>query len=381
MLPQKQLPASLRYFRAQLRTLARPSVLASGIVLCLVVVGIWEYWTHPEWLSAAGNNPQISNDRVADSDNTGTDNILFGPNIPPSIADIENSQVLKKELNTPIIPPVDTPFLQNSDNSQSQGLYDRLTHQQSPTGTQTNHSGVSETSTDKTYASTPIAPSIPNLLPNSSTSGSFLGVPISQPSFPSTTTASPSSVTGSNLFNPININPSIAPVSPLQTALSQISPNNSTLPSVVAQTPPLVPSPSLPTTLNQGQIAPPPTQPYPSTYNLPSTQPYPSTYNLPSTQNFASPAAQPSANGYGTSPTTSTTAYPNAYSINPYNYSNRPQSLPTNPPVAPTTATTLQTPNNLSQPSYQNPNPATRFNNPPVNYAPGYPGIFPSQRK
>ena len=50
--PKKVSPSN-RYFKARLEPFARPIFWLSGGMLVLLLVIVWQYWTHPEWIGAS----------------------------------------------------------------------------------------------------------------------------------------------------------------------------------------------------------------------------------------------------------------------------------------------------------------------------------------
>ncbi|HEY9876084.1 MAG TPA: hypothetical protein V6D12_21815 [Candidatus Obscuribacterales bacterium] len=354
MSPLKKLPTSLKYFKARLRTLARPGVLVPAVMLCLLLVGVWEYWTHPEWLSASGSNQDTTNNGAGESTLSQQDSA--------AIADIDSSPVLQQTLDTPLFTlPTALPN-QKTQVPKPESLYEQITRQQATAGTQSTPLAGSDTPKDKAYGSNPFYTPAPTFFnPGSLTNGNtFLGGnPISRPSPSSTTGAITSPVIGSSWLDTVNSNSSAATISPLQAALNQLSIANSLPSSATTQTPPSTLNQSLPNPVNQGQsIIPPSTQPSVNGYSLPQQTP-------PST------------------------AYPNPYPSNPYTYLNQPQQLPSVAPVAPMTQVAPGNANTFNQPSLpantfgqsalQNPNQTTGLNNPGFNSPQATPGWQPSQ--
>lgn len=100
----KQLPPSLRYFKARLRPLAQPLLWGPVLVVALGMFALWTLSVNPEWLSTDG-------DEALGESNVGGSNTLSAEDSAIA-ADIDTSNKLSSLLNTPVI--------------RNQGLFDEL---------------------------------------------------------------------------------------------------------------------------------------------------------------------------------------------------------------------------------------------------------------
>lgn len=86
-MPQRHYPpAYLRYLKARLWNLARPSFWGTAIVLSVVGLVIKEYWTNPDFLAKSQTNPVASPQQPVDSSLSAEDKAIA--------ADIDNLPVL-----------------------------------------------------------------------------------------------------------------------------------------------------------------------------------------------------------------------------------------------------------------------------------------------
>ncbi|HEY9691876.1 MAG TPA: hypothetical protein V6D15_06710 [Oculatellaceae cyanobacterium] len=321
----KKIPV-YRYFQVRLKKLSQPTVLGSAIALGLLLIGAWQYWSHPEWLR--GNN---NNTNQLDSANSST----LSPGDIAAIADIDNSSVLNQQLNLPLFSqPLAAPN-QKYSATKADNLLETINPQQSVAQIDPTSLPLSNIPSYQQNVYNPFADLTPNisssnLVALNNNSLSLNPAPNQYSSPNSALTSNPSS--NFNGFNPLNPTTNAAPVSALQAALSQLTPS----PALITQTPIAIPNQQQ-TAVNQPQII------SPSTIN---------NYNLPAT---------------------SATAYPNSFPSNDYTYLNRPVIPPSIPNAVP------GNPNNFNQPTVQNPNQLNGFNNPGSTPTTVNPGLPPSQ--
>ena len=319
----KKLPV-YRYFQVRLRKLKQPTVLGSAIALLLLLIGVWQYWSHPEWLLGNKNNTN-----QLDS----ADSSTLSPGDIAALADIDNSSVLNQQLDLPLFSqPLAAPN-QKSSTTKPDNLLETINPQQTvaqinPTSLPLSNIPSYQQNIYNPFADLTANTSSSNLVGLNNNSLSINPTPNQYSSPNSALTSNPSS--NFNGFNPVNPTTNAAPVSALQAALSQLTPS----PALV--TPTAIPNQQQ-TAVNQPQNIP------PSTIN---------NYNLPPT---------------------SATAYPNSFPSNDYTYLNRPVIPPSIPNAVP------GNPNNFNQPAVQNLNQLNGFNNPGYTSTPVNPGLPPSQ--
>src|SRR6476646_4725087 len=223
-------PASWRYLKARLQVLARPSVWASGVGLVVLLVSVWQYWTHPEWLNAKEPTPE-SNIPEEERSLSPEDLAAIG-------ADIDSSPVLKAELGTDEIPLIDS--LPNPKTTpKSEGLLQDLLNRQEKSKTDSTNSLLLENSSQPNPKN-PFAPAAPPLLTTSlARDSNLLGIQSLKSDSSLASGITPSPVQSSNWLNHLNSNQNgmDAPVSPLQQALNQVGRNNTTSGTTTNQTP------------------------------------------------------------------------------------------------------------------------------------------------
>jgi len=329
-------PASWRYLKARLQVLARPSVWASGVGLVVLLVSVWQYWTHPEWLNAKEPTPE-SNIPEEERSLSPEDLAAIG-------ADIDSSPVLKAELGTEEIPLADS--LPNPKTApKSEGLLQDLLNRQEKTKADSTNSLIENSS--QPNPKNPFAPTAPSLLATSlARDSNLLGIQSSKSDSSLASGITPSPVQSSNWLYPLNSNQNgiDAPVSPLQQALNQVTRSNSTSGTATTQTPAKALNQPLSTAKSQ-EITPTPSSSNNYNLALPTNQttlsnPY-STGNYTYLTQPSSPSSAPS-----TTPANSSNAY--TYLTQPLLQPN----VPTAASVTPITSSSVSSP--IVQSSTQN---------------------------
>ncbi|MEW5858958.1 MAG: hypothetical protein AB1861_16505 [Cyanobacteriota bacterium] len=311
MSSSKQVPASIRYLKARLRTFTRPAFWGSAIALVMMVIGVWEYWVHPEWLNSLVEG-ETENGQVDSADNPSDD-----PNLSQESsaigADIDNLPVLMQEFNRGAAKAGKD---KAKDPTQPEGLFEQLTRNPATA------SNTESTAQPEAIAGIPKAPqnlnnpfltSAQNLLntglnasPQPNT-GAFLGLtPTNQQAGIPTTTATSTPNLGFGVPNLTNQNQNALPVNSLQQALNQNSANQAANTSPSGNTS----QQALPNSTSTGQMAPPP------------------------------PSALANTTGYTTPSTTTSNATQGSSTPNSYTYLTQPQALP--PVAAPAVPVTPQ---------------------------------------
>ena len=291
----KQVPASIRYFKARFRTVLRPAFWGSAIAISMVLFGGWQYWQHPEWLTGSGDEATENEQSLSDESSA------IG-------ADIDSLPVLIQEFN-PTNPQGAGKQKQKSQNPKEEGLFEQLTRNKTAApNTESTSQLLRIAPKDPQNSTNPFATSAQELLNAGplSNSGPLLGAtPSNQQTETSATTATSSPAAGFKALNGDKPSQATMPGSPLQQGLNQTSTpllSTSQPPANVSES-----SQATPTSTYTGQMAP------PTTTTLPTTT------------------------GYSVPPTTTTNPNPNAYTS-----FTQPQSVPVVPvapvPVAPPVA-------------------------------------------
>ncbi|MDJ0676943.1 MAG: hypothetical protein QNJ36_16440 [Calothrix sp. MO_167.B42] len=103
-------PASLRYLKARLWNLARPSFWGTAIFLAVAGMGLYEYWTNPDfwhkWQQKSVNSSKLEESSISDADKS-------------VLADVDNLPVLlndRAKANSPSTAPITIPKPQKGDN-------------------------------------------------------------------------------------------------------------------------------------------------------------------------------------------------------------------------------------------------------------------------
>jgi hypothetical protein len=123
-MPQRHYPpAYLRYLKARLWNLARPSFWGTAIVLSVVGLIIKEYWTNPGFLVNSQTKPVASPQQRVDSSLSAEDKAIA--------ADIDNLPVLYNDAEQAELPPTaNTP--KDQAQPKSKGLLDDLLNKRQP---------------------------------------------------------------------------------------------------------------------------------------------------------------------------------------------------------------------------------------------------------
>lgn len=312
MSSSKQVPASIRYLKARLRTFTRPAFWGSAIALVMMVLGVWEYWVHPEWLNSLVDG---ETEGQVDSANNPSDDPTLSQESSAIGADIDNLPALMQEFNRSTNQGAGKTGKEKAqDPTQPEGLFEQLTRNPATA------SNTESTAQPQAIAGIPKAPqslnnpfltSAQDLLNTGLNAGSqpntgtFLGLtPTNQQAASPTTTATSTPNLGLGVPNLTNQNQNALPVSPLQQALNQNSANQAANASPPASTS----KQALPNSTSLGQMAPPP------------------------------PSALANTTSYSTPSTTTSNATQGSSTPNSYTYLTQPQALP---PVAAPTGTVV----------------------------------------
>jgi len=250
-------PASLRYLKARLWNLARPSFWVTAILLSLVGLVIKEYWTNPDFLTQK-QKPQVASHQSTDPYLSEEDKAIAADidSLPVLYNDAEQTS-LQRTASTPQENNQLTNGKDLSDDLSSKGQAGASHAQSNPGGDTGNYSSAPK-------LENPFLTQAENVLQeglNSSTASSI------QPGVaPNTSSIQPgvvptSTSLGVGSANQTNYSQSVAPVSPSQTTINPSI--NQNLPSFNSNTTSIGPNSyvgqSLPTNNSLGQIPPPTT--------------------------------------------------------------------------------------------------------------------------
>lgn len=250
-------PAYLRYLKARLWNLARPSFWGTAIFLAVMGLTVREYWIHPDFLNFR-QNKQIKANKPVNSSLSEEDKAIA--------ADIDNLPVLFYDFTYGTLSSSSTAtnVKQKTKVDNSNSILDGLSKQKTTATDANSDSGlklVNPASTPK--LENPFVVQTENLLQfkNDYNNGQLLGVNGLTASSMPTGTVQTSTNVGIGFTNPVNYNHNTTLVSPLQTALNQSTNQSWSLGSRTTSTQTnslLLPNQNLPSTtgLNTNAIAP-----------------------------------------------------------------------------------------------------------------------------
>jgi len=338
-------PAYLRYLKARLWNLGRPSFWGTAIFLSVVGLVTWEYWKNPDIFVYKQKN-QVASQKSADSDLSEENRAIA--------ADIDNLPVLFNDFEQATV----SSTANTSKEKKSKGLLeDVINKQKSVNDTKLNSGlGIVNNEPNPTMKN-PFVVQAENLLRTGGTSDNnsqFLGFKSLTGESEKTTGEQTSSSLGIGFTNQTNKNQNSVSISPLQAALNQST--NQKLSSFNGTATQINP---LGRVSDPGATLMPPINGLPSQNYLPSTGSYRSTgTNLPQNpySNLNNGQVAPTATGY----TSTGTNLPQ----NPYSNLNNGQIAPSVAPLTP--PVTLIAPTNNAPYSSQSPSAVTPTN--PVGY-------------
>ncbi|OUL28611.1 hypothetical protein BV372_24765 [Nostoc sp. T09] len=114
-------PAYLRYLKARLRNLGRPSFWVTAIFLSVLGLGMWEYLSNPDMFTQK-QNQEVAAPKVAESSLSTEDRA--------AVADIDNLPVLIKDFEQANLAATLSIPEENSKAKNSQSLFDDVINQQ-----------------------------------------------------------------------------------------------------------------------------------------------------------------------------------------------------------------------------------------------------------
>lgn len=365
-------PAYLRYLRARLWNLARPSIWGTAIFLSVVGLAIKEYWTHPDFLNQ-------QNKQVATS---GSDDPSLSKEERASVADIDNLPVLYNESGENSSSATKSTSKENQNANKT--LLDELNNktQIGANNAQSNPAKDTTTPAPTSKIENPFLAQADSLLQMSNYRNGSNSLGIND----STSSVQPGGI-GLGTLLQSNSNQNVASVSPLQAALNQSTQNSSLSNSTSTQTNKV--GQSLPNNISPNQVSQSTTGSNSNLVNPGSTGSYtqPTVTNLqPGYTNLNTPQVYggntqptatnvpPSSNYYGGNTQSTVTNVPSYYGGNtqptvtnvpplPYSNFNTSQVLPATQPTQVVSPLTSTTPTNITPytqtPSQSNVTPNT----------------------
>ncbi|MBD2163974.1 hypothetical protein H6G04_06095 [Calothrix membranacea FACHB-236] len=209
-------PAYLRYLKARLRNLSRPSFWGTAIFLAVFGIGMWQYLSNPD-VFARKSQPEVASPKVADSSFTAEDRAV--------VADIDNFPVLIKDYEQAILAATLTNPPEKSSAQNSPGLFEDVINKQPSTANESKSNLglpiVNDTSAPQ--ANNPFVVQTENLLQMKSGYGGshLLGAKSLTTPLEQTANATTPLNQGVELANQSNKIQNPATISPLQTAINQ----------------------------------------------------------------------------------------------------------------------------------------------------------------
>ncbi|MCP6758734.1 MAG: hypothetical protein NHB32_08185 [Fischerella sp. CENA71] len=300
----------LRFLKASLWNLARPSFWGTAIFLAVVGFVLEEYWQQPDLFNFKPVKQQAGAKNSVNSSLSQEDKAIA--------ADIDNLPVLFYDFVHGTLPSTATNIQQNTKLDNTNNILESLSKQKTTATDANSNSGlklVNPASTPK--LENPFVSQTENLLQfkNSQNNNQFLGVNGLTTSSIQTDTTQTSTNVGMGFTNPINYKQNTAVVSPLQTALNQstnqsLSLGNRTTLSQISQTNSLLlPNQNLASTtvFNGNAIA-----PVNNTTNYPNQNSVSPAANIPNQYpNLSTPSIQtPTSAVISITPTTSSNVTP-----------------------------------------------------------------------
>ncbi|MFB2770985.1 hypothetical protein ACE1AT_17085 [Pelatocladus sp. BLCC-F211] len=341
-------PTYLRFLKASLWNLARPSFWGTAIFLAVVGVAVKESWKQPDLF----NFKQVKQAEVKKPVNSS-----LSEEDKAIAADIDNLPVLFYDFAHGNLPSTATNVKQNTKLDNSNSILESLSKQKTIATDANSNSGlklVNPASTPK--LENPFVSQTENLLQfkNSQNNNHSLGLNSLTASSIQTDTTQTSTNVGMGLTNPINYKQNNAVVSPLQTALNQSTNQSLFLENRITSSQTnslLLPNQNLPSTtiVNGNAIAPVNNTTNYSNQNFaPSGAKIPNQYPNPSTPSIQTPTSAVTS----VTPTTSS-------NVAPYYTQTPSQSVVTSSNSS--NVSSLQQSSQLSQYNYSSPSQSSGF--------------------
>ncbi|MBD2531944.1 hypothetical protein H6G97_21085 [Nostoc flagelliforme FACHB-838] len=207
-------PAYLRYLKARLSNLGRPSFWVTAIFLSVVGLGTWEYWSNPNIFVSKQKTPATSQ-KPADSSLSEENKAIAADidNLPVLFNDFEQAS-LSLTANTP---------QEKTDAKNSKGLLEDVIKKQNSASDTKLNPGLGVNSDTSPAMKNPFVVQTENLLRAGTVNSNnqFLGVKTLNAASEPTEGQQTSSSLSIGLTNQTNKNQNSLPVSPLQSALNQ----------------------------------------------------------------------------------------------------------------------------------------------------------------
>ncbi|MBG1271197.1 hypothetical protein [Nostoc sp. WHI] len=208
-------PAYLRYLKARLWNLGRPSFWGTAIFLSVVGLVTWEYWKNPDIFVYKPKN-QVASQKPADSSLSAEDRAIA--------ADIDNLPVLFNDFEQATLPATTNTPKENTEGKKSKSLLeDVINNKKSASDTKLNP-GLGIVNNDTSPAvKNPFVVQTENLLRTGTvdSNSQFLGLKTLTAASEPTGGEQTSSSLGIGFTNQTNKNQNSVSISPLQAALDQ----------------------------------------------------------------------------------------------------------------------------------------------------------------
>ncbi|BAZ00280.1 hypothetical protein NIES37_42690 [Tolypothrix tenuis PCC 7101] len=214
-------PAYLRYLKARLRNLSRPSFWGTGVFLVVFGIGMWQYLSNPNVL-AGKSQSEVASPTGSDSTLSTEDRAM--------VADIDNFPVLIKDYEQAILAATLSLPPEKSPDQNSPSLFEDVISKQSSTTNEAKSNPVLPTVNDTSAPknNNPFVVQTENLLQMKSGYGGSHLLNAKSVTAPLEETASVTTPLnqGMALVNQSEKNQNPATISPLQTAINQAPTQN-----------------------------------------------------------------------------------------------------------------------------------------------------------
>ncbi|MBD2613653.1 hypothetical protein H6G94_20620 [Nostoc punctiforme FACHB-252] len=213
-------PAYLRYLRARLWNLGRPSFWITAIFLSVVGLVTWEYWSNPD-IFVYKQKKQVASQKPVDSSLSQENKAIA--------ADIDNLPVLFNDFDEAALPPTTNNSQENTGKNKTKTLLDELINKQKSLNDNKSKSGVITVNSEPAPTiKNPFIAQTENLLRSgiADRNNDFIGLNSSFNRVSETENQQTSSGLGIELTNQTNKNQNSVSISPLQAALNESTNQN-----------------------------------------------------------------------------------------------------------------------------------------------------------
>ncbi|MBL1202850.1 MAG: hypothetical protein FWK04_28235 [Nostoc sp. GBBB01] len=213
-------PAYLRYLRARLWNLGRPSFWITAIFLSVVGLVTWEYWSNPD-IFVYKQKKEVASQKPVDSSLSQENKAIA--------ADIDNLPVLFNDFDEAALPPTTNNSQEKTDKKNTKTLLDELINKQKSLTDNKSKSGlITVNSEPPPTIKNPFIAQTENLLRSgiADRNNDFIGLNSSFNRVSETDNQQTSSGLGIELTNQTNKNQNSVSISPLQAALNESTNQN-----------------------------------------------------------------------------------------------------------------------------------------------------------